>query len=263
MDIEFFCSHCGQSLSIDESGAGITVDCPKCNQPVYVPSKQPTPTSTPPDPPTRVVPKQPLGRATNSPASSPRPKAPVVLPGHDLALTAGETVLLQGRMHDVVVALPAIVYLIFGIFAFISASIFNVVVHAILHALTGGQSPAMPSGFGFMFILPGILLLPIAVIFTIVAWLARARTLVTLTNRRLIINQGVLSRTTAELLLRQVETVAVHVPLLGRAFGYGTVVVRGTGGGVFSLPYMQNPRQLFANLQQTIDSSRKAVGPQY
>jgi uncharacterized membrane protein YdbT with pleckstrin-like domain len=166
-------------------------------------------------------------------------------------------------MHDVVVALPAIVYLIFGIFAFISAGIFNIAVHAILHALIGGQPAAMPSGFGLMFLLPDMLLLPVFLILTILAWLARSHALVTLTNRRLIINQGVLSRTTAELLLRQVETVAVHVPLLGRAFGYGTVVVRGTGGGVFSLPYMQNPRQLFANLQQTIDSSRKAVGPQY
>lgn len=263
MDIEFFCSHCGQSLSIDESGAGITVDCPTCSKPVYVPSKQPSPPPAPPDPPTRVELKQPVGRSPSPPVSSQRSKAPVVLPGHDLALTAGETVVLQGRMHDVVVALPAIVYLIFGIFAFISAGIFNIAVHAILHALIGGQPAAMPSGFGLMFLLPDMLLLPVFLILTILAWLARSHALVTLTNRRLIINQGVLSRTTAELLLRQVETVAVHVPLLGRAFGYGTVVVRGTGGGVFSLPYMQNPRQLFANLQQTIDSSRKAVGPQY
>src|SRR5208282_4876788 len=197
MDIEFSCTHCGQSLSIDESGAGITVDCPKCNNPVYVPSKQPSLPPAPPDTPTRVVPKQPLGRATSSQAGSPRPKAPVVLPGHDLALTAGETVVLQGRMHDVVVALPAIVYLIVGVFAFISAGIFNLIVHAILHALFGGQPAAMPSGFAFIFVLPGILLLPVAVIFTVVAWLARAHALVTLTNRRLIINQGVLSRTTA------------------------------------------------------------------
>ena len=40
MDITFTCK-CGQEIVIDEAGAGITVDCPGCGKPVYVPSKQP------------------------------------------------------------------------------------------------------------------------------------------------------------------------------------------------------------------------------
>ena len=30
------------------------------------------------------------------------------------------------------------------------------------------------------------------------------------------------------------------LPLLGRVFGWGTVVVRGTGGGVFALQFLEN-----------------------
>ena len=37
MDISFTCT-CGQNIVIDEAGAGITVDCPQCGKPVYVPS---------------------------------------------------------------------------------------------------------------------------------------------------------------------------------------------------------------------------------
>jgi hypothetical protein len=40
MDITFTCK-CGQEIVIDEAGAGITVDCPGCGKPIYVPSKQP------------------------------------------------------------------------------------------------------------------------------------------------------------------------------------------------------------------------------
>jgi hypothetical protein len=40
MDITFTCK-CGQEIVIDEAGAGITVDCPGCGKPVYVPSKEP------------------------------------------------------------------------------------------------------------------------------------------------------------------------------------------------------------------------------
>jgi transcription elongation factor Elf1 len=32
MDITFSCDKCGQSIVIDEAGAGITVDCPNCRQ---------------------------------------------------------------------------------------------------------------------------------------------------------------------------------------------------------------------------------------
>ena len=39
MDIEFSCSKCGQHITIDEVGSGMSVQCPKCNQPIVVPSK--------------------------------------------------------------------------------------------------------------------------------------------------------------------------------------------------------------------------------
>jgi DNA-directed RNA polymerase subunit RPC12/RpoP len=38
MDIEFDCSKCGQNIVIDAAGAGLTVQCPKCNRSVVVPS---------------------------------------------------------------------------------------------------------------------------------------------------------------------------------------------------------------------------------
>jgi DNA-directed RNA polymerase subunit RPC12/RpoP len=32
MDISFNCPHCDQHLAADESGAGMTVNCPSCNE---------------------------------------------------------------------------------------------------------------------------------------------------------------------------------------------------------------------------------------
>ena len=43
MDITFNCDRCGQQLTIDETGAGQLVDCPKCSNNLLVPDlKQPT-----------------------------------------------------------------------------------------------------------------------------------------------------------------------------------------------------------------------------
>lgn len=53
MSIAFNCADCGQSLEIDDTAAGMSIDCPKCTKPVYVPTR-PTTVSVPA--PTRVTP---------------------------------------------------------------------------------------------------------------------------------------------------------------------------------------------------------------
>ena len=39
MDIAFSCDDCGQHILIEEAGAGMTVQCPACNQNLTVPAK--------------------------------------------------------------------------------------------------------------------------------------------------------------------------------------------------------------------------------
>ena len=48
MDITFNCTNCGQKLEIDESRAGISIDCPKCGKPVYVPTQPGASSQQPP-----------------------------------------------------------------------------------------------------------------------------------------------------------------------------------------------------------------------
>jgi hypothetical protein len=38
MDITFSCSNCGQQLSVDVSGSGLSVDCPKCGKSLAIPA---------------------------------------------------------------------------------------------------------------------------------------------------------------------------------------------------------------------------------
>jgi len=39
MDITFNCSNCGQHIAIDEAGAGMSIQCPKCAASITVPDK--------------------------------------------------------------------------------------------------------------------------------------------------------------------------------------------------------------------------------
>src|ERR1019366_8479204 len=105
MDITFSCSHCGQTVVIDEAGAGMSLDCPQCSKPVYVPTK---PRSVHEPVKQTPIEQPPLGSRTS-------PSAPITLSGHDLALTAGELVILQKRHHGVVIVLPLIMPLVVGV----------------------------------------------------------------------------------------------------------------------------------------------------
>ncbi len=59
---------------------------------------------------------------------------------------------------------------------------------------------------------------------------ARATSEFAVTNRRVVIKVGLVSRKTVELNLEKVESSGVEQTILGRILGYGTIVVVGTGG---------------------------------
>lgn len=51
-----------------------------------------------------------------------------------------------------------------------------------------------------------------------------------ITNKRVIIKVGLISRRTLEMNLNKIESVNVNQGILGRMLGYGTIVIVGTGG---------------------------------
>ncbi len=63
-------------------------------------------------------------------------------------------------------------------------------------------------------------------------WIRRRGTEIVVTDRRVILKRGLLSRYTAEMNVSKIETVDVFQSLWGRVLGYGTVVIRGTGAGI-------------------------------
>jgi uncharacterized membrane protein YdbT with pleckstrin-like domain len=61
------------------------------------------------------------------------------------------------------------------------------------------------------------------------------------TNRRVILKRGWLNRRTQELAVESVEGVSLDQSIMQRLFGYGRVVVTGTGDAVIVFPPMADP----------------------
>ena len=71
----------------------------------------------------------------------------------------------------------------------------------------------------------------------------------TLTNKRIIVEHGILSRTRETITLDKVKGTAVRQPLVGRIFNYGTVIVQ-TWTNEIRLPRTSNTREWEETIKQ-------------
>lgn len=90
--------------------------------------------------------------------------------------------------------------------------------------------------------------LAIGVFVLLAAWIRRTSSEFAVTNKRVIIKAGFLASRSMELLLPKIESVAVTQSIPGRMFGYGEIVVTGSGG----------THETFDNIQAPLDF-RQAV----
>jgi uncharacterized membrane protein YdbT with pleckstrin-like domain len=113
----------------------------------------------------------------------------------------------------------------------------------LLAALIAIIGPAM---FGFAVIfqpLAGLVML-FGLILLLRAWFEQWTTEIAVTSKRVIYKTGFISRSTTEMNMEKVESVAVDQNIWGRIFGYGTIGVRGTGVGMEELSRIADPLSL-------------------
>ncbi len=77
----------------------------------------------------------------------------------------------------------------------------------------------------------GIATLPVVVgLFVLgVVYIRYRSTEIAVTNRRIVVKLGFISRRTVEINVTKIESVQVSQGILGRLFGFGTLVIAGTG----------------------------------
>ena len=105
-------------------------------------------------------------------------------------------------------------------------------------AMANGTDQQQPNGLADA-------LLAVGAIGTVVTWLRvwirRTTTELAVTDRRVIFKRGLIRRHTVEMNMDKVESVDVDQSIFGRLFGYGTVTVHGTGGGLEPFPNIDAP----------------------
>jgi uncharacterized membrane protein YdbT with pleckstrin-like domain len=159
-------------------------------------------------------------------------------------LVAGETLRYQTRHHWIVLLGPLLVSLLLGVLGL------GLLVESI--ASKAGRSPGSAGtgiGAGGMAIVALILLLAAAG--TLAYGIAkRSATEMAVTTKRVLIKTGLASRRTLDLMLSRVESIGVEETVAGRMLGYGTVIVRGTGGTPETFVLIAHPQEFRRAVQE-------------
>lgn len=71
-------------------------------------------------------------------------------------------------------------------------------------------------------------------------------------NKRVLMKTGFLARHSLETLLTKVESISVFQGVLGRIFGYGTIVIGGTGGSKEAFFGIRDPMEFRRQVQEQI-----------
>jgi len=111
----------------------------------------------------------------------------------------------------------------------------------------GGERQAMLIG--------GIVLVVLGGISITSGFVRRNATEVGVTNMRVLIKAGLMERRSIEVLLSKVESIGVSESALGRMLGYGSVLIRGTGGTYETFEKIAHPNDFRRQVQQQIGHS--------
>ena len=146
----------------------------------------------------------------------------------DKNLMDGEKIIYRTKLHWIVFLGPAISFVLGVILMF--------------------DRKAAPGGAIFFFI---------AIIWVIAAIISRATSEFGISDKRVLIKVGWISRNSLETLLTKVEGIQVKQGILGRILNYGTIVISGTGGTHNPFKKITDPITFRKIAQEQINKAQK------
>ena len=94
----------------------------------------------------------------------------------------------------------------------------------------------------------------IGIIFLILEFLTRKTSEFAVTNKRVVLKTGIISRKALDVQLDKIEGIVVDQGILGRMLNYGTIIVRGTGGASQPFHKIDDP----LNFKRMVDEAIEA-----
>lgn len=89
------------------------------------------------------------------------------------------------------------------------------------------------------------------------AFVRQMSTELVITNQRIIAKHGLVATTSYELMMTKVEGATIDQSIWGRMWDYGTLMVKGTGGGISPIDHVAKPFKFHNNLMSAIQETEQ------
>ena len=117
---------------------------------------------------------------------------------------------------------------------------FFLFIQPIIFLLIGALLASSPKEISAMTHYAGLLILFFGIVSLVQRLLVKIGSAYAVTNKRVVLKTGVISRRAVDLVLAKCEGLHIKQSVLGRIFGFGTITVT-TGGVTSSYPFIANP----------------------
>jgi len=145
-------------------------------------------------------------------------------------LTADERIVFQTKLHRVIFVAP-VAWGALGLLSIVASM-----------SATANADPLADA--------PGLVVMGVALLWLTIRVVEYQTSEFAITSQRIVLKVGVLKTRSLELLLPQIEGIAVEQSLIGRMWEYGTLIVGGTGGTKESFKRIAHALEFRRRLQE-------------
>jgi len=157
------------------------------------------------------------------------------------AMQADEKIIYSAELHWIIYRMGIFITLIGVLFAYFGMQIVRFLFDGDLVKVAG--TPVRYIAIG---------LIVLGTFELLASFIRQISTELVITDRRVIAKHGFISTTSYELMMSKVEGATIEQSIIGRLLGYGTLMVKGTGGGISPIDHVADPYRFHSFLMEAL-----------
>lgn len=157
------------------------------------------------------------------------------------AMQPDEKVVYSAQLHWIIYKAGVFFTLLGGVVGYYGVSTIGLAVGADWASYT-----TLPVKYG------SVALIALGALQLVISFIRQISTELVITDQRVIAKHGLIATTSYELMMTKVEGATIDQSVMGRIFGYGTLMVKGTGGGISPIDHVADPYQFHFHLMTAL-----------